>query len=169
MSRNDDKDRDKSKGDLLRDIILMLVGGLLAGVPVVTSTIYQSRSQSELAKHSLMTEFQCRTAELFDEAVYSAEILMDKYGVAKVQAGDIPSDEIEAFNAILKDLNVQLSRLYVIMPDTSYANIKEAASGVSKLKQLKCKILTEMRRSQFPETVHTTEEDIRFLNYIRKK
>ena len=76
---------------------------------------------------------------------------------------------METFNLILKDLNIQLSKLYIIIPDELYANIIQAASGISKLKELKCKILIEIRKSQFPETSYIKADDIRFLNYIKKK
>ncbi len=163
---NINKDKPRS---IYRDLILIVIGASCAAVPTYFCTVYQIEKQFEFSKYKLMTELQCRTAELFDEAVYSAEILIDKYGVVAVQEANIPSDEMESFNLILKDLNIQLSKLYVIMPDEFYVNIIQAATGITKLKELKCKILIEMRKSQFPETNYLKEDDIRFLNYIKKK
>jgi hypothetical protein len=169
VSEEHNMNEDKPRSTLARDITLVVVGALAGSVPVIFSTIYQSGQQFKLAESTIITELQLRTAGLFDEAVYSAETLIDKYGVVAVQEANIPTDEIEAFNLILKDLNAQLSKLYITIPDEHYENIRQAASGVLKLKELKCKVLLEMRKTQFPKTVYTKEDDIRFLNYIKKK
>jgi len=164
MATENNINKDKPRSTF-RDLMFLVIGALCAFIP----TYYQVEKQLEHTKYNLITESQCRTAELFDEAVYSSEVLIDKYGKDAVQEANIPSEEMESFNLILKDLNKQLSKLYIIMPDESYANVIQAATGISKLKELKCKILIEMRKSQFPETNYLKEDDIRFLNYIKKK
>jgi len=168
MATNHNTNKDKSRSTF-RVLMLVGMGALCGGVPTYFCTVYQAEKQFELSKYKLMTELQCRTAELFDEAVYSAEMLIAKYGVVAVQEANIPSDEMETFNSTLKDINIQLSKLYLIMPDKFYANIIPAVSGISKLKELKRKVLIEMRKSQFPETSYIKEDDIRFLNYIKEK
>ena len=84
---------------------------------------YQGKQQVELQQHNLVTEFHCKTAELFNEAEFMDSKLVGRYGRDKVENGSIPREELEAFNRILKDLNVQLSKMFIVMKDDSYLKL----------------------------------------------
>jgi hypothetical protein len=123
-----------------------------------------------MQKYILMTQFHCRTAELFAEAESVAGDLIHKYGLDKVQNADIPQEDVDRYNQVIKQLNTQIWSMFLIMPDESYGNIMRAIpSGVLQLKDVRGRLLCGMRKAQFPRTAYATPESIRLFYYLEKQ
>jgi len=164
------EDRSPIRRDIPRDILLILVGMFLAWIGSLALSIYQGKQQVNFQKYSLTTGFHCKTAELFNEAEYLADQLVEKYGFDKVQNRDIPQEDLDKLNEVLKQLNTQLSSMFLLMPDDAYQNIPRAVPvGAKELKEFKESLLCEMRKAQFPETAYTAPKNICFFDYLKRK
>jgi len=165
------EDRSPIRRDIPRDILLILVGMFLAWIGSLALSIYQGKQQVNFQRYSLTTGFHCKIAELFNEAEYLADQLVQKYGFDKVQNRDIPQEDLDKLNEVVKQLNTQLSSMFLLMPDDAYQNIPRAVPvvDVGKLKDFKERLLCEMRKAQFPETAYAAPENIRFFYYWQRK
>ena len=158
-------------------ILLIVISASCAGIGGFGGTLWQGkqqlkllkqsqRQQSELQKQSLATGFQCETAELFNEAEYVADQLAQKYGPSRVDKGDIPKEDLDKWNGVVKRLNTQLSSMFIIMPDSEYRSIVSGVPpGEGKLADFKDRLLCGMRKAQWPGTKYSTREDIRCYLY----
>jgi len=154
----------------MRDILLMLMPALLAVGGAWFGLWYEGTRQMKLQKYYLATQFHCKTAELFNEAEYLENRLVQKHGRDKVENGDIPQEEFDRYNELLKQLNTQLLGMFLTMPDAEYQNIPRAVPvGEQKIRGFKDSLLCEMRKSQFPGTRYSDAKNIRFFYYLEKK
>jgi len=155
---------------ILRDGLLLLVAAVFAFFGALMGSWYEGIREVNLQKYLLATQFHCKTAELFNEAEYLENQLVQKHGSDKVRNGDIPQEELDRLNELVKQLNTQLSGMFLTMPDATYQNIPRAVPvGEQKLRGFKDSLLCEMRKSQFPKTRYSAPENIRFFDYKEKK
>lgn len=157
----------KSEGrrpSILREIVIIALSVFLSAfLGAGLGSYFQARKETDFRKYELMTEFQCRTAELVNQAAFLADSLVNKYGLDQVKDGNIPEVELAELKGVIEGLNNQLSKMYLIMPDDKYGRIIEAIpiDDVDKLKNVRSRILIEMRKAQFKKTKYTDPNDIR--------
>jgi len=131
----------------------------------------QGKRQIEFQQHVLMTEFHCKTAEAFNDAELMAHMFVERYGPESLkkeslQKGGVTIKELEPFNQLLNDLNIQLSKLYIVMPDDPYLALATSMpADTRKLREHKERVLHKLRQAQFPGTTAKVE-DIRFLELL---
>ena len=156
------KNSDKTKSSIRFQIIIIFLSAFLGSW---LGSYFQARREIDFRKYELMTEFQCRTAELFNQAAFLAEPLIKRYGLDHINKGNIPEEEKAELKSVIKELNNQLSKMYLIMPDDKYGRIIEAIPiGLDKLGNFRKQVLPQMRKAQFKNTKYTEPNDIRFFN-----
>jgi hypothetical protein len=136
--KNSDKNEKSKLLAVLRRAGIVLLSLLSAFAGAWGGSYFQAKRDIAMRKYDLMTDFHCRTAELFSEAQFLGNPLVQKYGLDRVNRGDVPPEEWAGFNKAIKDLNAQLFKIYVTMPDDGYGRIRGAIPpGVGNIGQFR--------------------------------
>jgi len=117
-------------------------------------------------KDNYLAELCGRTAELFNEAECMSHNLTVRHGEDAAANDRIPKEELEVFNRIVKDLNIQLAKLFIVMPDDAYRKLADCIKPDKprKIPEFKVPILNELRHAQFPES----KEELKLFYYHPK-
>ena len=159
-----------SKNLIWRNVVLVVVTSLFAFLGSLGGSYYKYVKDREQEKYSNMTDFHYKTAELFNQAECLLGSLIAKYDFERVQQGNFPTEELECYNMIIRDINSQLMKLFLIMPDESYKNVSEAiATEPTELANLRNNVLCELRRFHCPDTKIAIPNSVRFIQYHTKK
>jgi hypothetical protein len=148
-----------------------MIGAILlsffsAFVGAGAGSYFQGQREMEMRKYDLMTDVHCRTAELFSEAELRGNPLIHKYGLDRVNRGDVPPEEWAEFNKVIQELNAQLFKIYVTMPDDSYGRIRDAIRPSSdKMGEFRDRVLVELRRTRFKQTKYADPNALRYFHF----
>lgn len=150
---------EKSRYQPVIQIVTIFITAVIGGW---TGSHFQAEREMRIREYDLMTDVHCRTAELFSEAELIGNPLVKKYGIDRVNRGEIPVEEWAEFNRVIQELNGQLFKIYVTMPDDNYGRIVEAMfPGVGNLRLFRDRVLVELRRTQVKKTKYTDPNTIR--------
>jgi hypothetical protein len=102
---------------------------------------------------------------LFSEAELLGNPLIRKYGLDRLNRGEIPAEEWAQFNKAIQELNGQLFKMYVMMPDSNYERIVDAIPpALGDIRGFRDRVLVELRRTQFKKTKYADPKAIRHFD-----
>ena len=158
--------------DFVARYILPIASLIVSVVVIWWGADLKKQMDVKFAQYESMSKIHEKTIRTLYDLVDYLDELMINHGIPPGEEDKVisrmTSDEKLKVNGFIKEINISLAQMFVVMPDKEYQQIRNAIKQEKKkLQDIRYDMLIAMRQAQFPDTKIREKTDIRFFYKLK--
>ena len=132
---------------------------------------YRREAERGISQYAAMNDAHRDMVTSLYELEQYVDELMTKYACGPNDLeSKMTGDELNKANGLIRQLNIHLAMMYMIMPDNEYEIIRKTTEPeeTASLRERREKLLVAMRKAQFLDTEFGEREDIRLYKVFTR-